>query len=284
MLLKVTIPGYQAANEESTAYFLILMVLIFTALTVIFLILLFISKLSEMSRKRKKETLTPYIDMALLGILFENQTIANLMQDKTYRKLSRKRFFRNLLVENIMRLHASFAGDYQVKLQEFYEDSGLSDISFRKLRRWRWHIRCEGVNELSRMRVKEALPEIIRLTNARNNVLKQEALLGIIRLQGLQGLLTIADHPGVINDWIQLNILSVVKNAGYAEIPDFGRFLESSNESVVVLGIRLVHTFGQLHHLQRIREILMGSTSRRILVEGQRMDATIVQLTQPGSL
>lgn len=284
MLLKVAIPGYQAANEESTAYFLILMVLIFTALTVTFLILLFISKLSEMSRKRKKETLTPYIDMALLGILFENQTIENLMQDKTYRKLSRRRFFRNLLVENIMRLHASFAGDYQIKLQEFYADSGLSDISFRKLRRWRWHIRCEGVNELSRMRVKEALPKIIRLTNARNNVLKQEALLGIIRLQGLQGLLTIADHPGVINDWIQLNILSVVKNAGYSEIPDFGKFLESANESVVVLGIRLVHTFGQLHHLQRIREILMESTSRRILVEGQRMDGTIVQLTQPGSL
>lgn len=270
MLLKPAVPGYYPTDETSVAWFLVTMILVFTALSTLFLLLLFVSKLAEMSRKKKRTGFTPYIDKALLGILFEGYTMADVLKDPDYRRLSRKRFFRMLLIENTLRLHASFAGDYQHKLEKFYIDSGLQQLSLRKMRSLRWHMRCEGVNELSRMHVAEAFPKIKKLSEARNETLKQEALVGLIRLRGTEGLMSIADHTGPINDWIQLNILTVVKNAGYTQMPDFGKFLASANESVVVLGIRLSGTFGQIHHLHLIHQLVNESSSRRILTEGRR--------------
>lgn len=275
MLLKVAIPGYAANDEESVAFFLIVMILVFTAMSLLFLALLFISKLAEIRRNKNRALYQPVVEQALLGILFENRSIGSVRSDADYRKLSRKRFFRALLIENTLSLHSSFAGDYQQRLEQFYRESGLDEISFRKLRSMRWHIRCEGVNELSRMQVSEAFPKIRQLSYARNNTLKLEAMVGIIRLQGAAGLLLLADHTEPVNDWIQLNIISVVKNAAYPEVPDFGSFLESANESVVVLGIRLVTTFGQMQHFARVREIVSTSTSRRILLGGQFMPAAL---------
>jgi len=151
-----------------------------------------------------------------------------------------------------------------MKLEEFYRRTGLINLSFKKLQSRRWNHKCEGIRELSQMNVQEAFNDIQKCIRYNHSTLTLEALIGVIQLKGLEGLNVLHDFNEPINDWVQLNILYEIKNASHTSETNFSDFLSSTNESVVVLGLRLIEVFNQNQNADLIREMLESNNSQSI--------------------
>ena len=251
-------------NELPLRYVLLYSIYLFMACGIFFFILLLISRLKKINEKKQLEKYTAIIDRLFYSVLFGNTPVHNILEAKKYRSIFKDKKFRNMLVQNVTQLHLNYTGPPRDKLEEFYRKSGLINISFEKLKSKHWEKKCEGIRELTRLNVKEAFYDTYMCMWHPHDTLKLEALLGLIRLEGVDGLGIIHDYPDTINDWIQLNLLYEIDKSDYTAVKSFTDLLTSKNESVVVLGLRLSAKFNQIENLATIRELQASSLSESI--------------------
>jgi hypothetical protein len=239
-------------------------ILIFSGLSVLFLILLLISRLKNIYKEKVTARYTPVIENMLFPLIFENLPVDSIIHSNEYKEYITRYYFKKLLLQNIINLHESYTGIYNLKLEEFYRSSGLIQTSLSKLNSGRWHIKCRGIRELSEMKVHEAYEKIRASVRHKNSTLKLEALSGVIRLKGLEGLNILNDYKEPVNDWVQANILYEIENANLTGVKDFSYLLTSENETVVILGLRLIAKFNQIENIDKVREIQNANASYRI--------------------
>ena len=151
-------------------------------------------------------------------------------------------------------------------------------LSYDKLKSNALNIQCEGIRELSEMNIKEAYSHILQFVWHKNTTLKLEALIGMIRLKGLNGLIAITDYPEPIHDWMQLNLLYEINNFYKTSNSDFTYFLTSANESLVVFGLRLIEVFNQSRDMDTIKKIYDSVNSNKIRNQAKRTLAKLAAL------
>lgn len=131
-------------------------------------------------------------------------------------------------------------------------------------------MKCEGIQELSEMGIKEATPIIREHTNSKFETLKMVAIIEVLHLKGLKGLELLKDYDEPLNDWIQLNLLDSIRNSQYnEEVPDFGYLLNANNKSLIIFGMRLISLFNQSQHLEEIKKLLQ-SPSRKVRIQAEK--------------
>lgn len=251
-------------NGELIEHFLLLSIGFLIVSSVLFLILLFISRIKKIVDAKLISGYNPIIDKILFPLLFNNASVHTIIESTNYQRHSTNKKFRKTLLANIIKLHINYSGANNLNLLKFYRESGLIKISFDKLQSNSWSRKCEGIRELSQMNVQEAYPDIHKLIWRKNSTLRLEALLGIIKLKGLEGLTILNDYTEPINDWIQLNILYEINNSDRTTVKNFSDFLKSKNESLVILGLRLIAHFNQVENIDQVREIQISGCSEKV--------------------
>lgn len=235
------------------------------------------------SKKKKEreqmEKYTAVIDRIFHAVLFGNTPVHNILDAQKYRSIFKDKRFRNMLVQSVTQLHLNYTGPARFKLEEFYRKSGIVNISFEKLKSKQWEKKCEGIRELTRMNIKESYYDTYMCMFHPHDTLKLEALLGLIRLEGVDGLGIIHDYPDSINDWIQLNLLYELDKQDDTSTKSFIDLLTSKNESVVILGLRLTARFNQAENIAFIRELKISSLSDNIRSVAEQ---TLEKLTSSG--
>lgn len=251
-------------NELPLRSALLYSIYLFMACGIFFFILLLISRLKKIEEKKQLKKYTAVIDRLFYAVLFGNTPVHNILEAERYRSIFKDKKFRDMLVQNVTQLHLNYTGPSRLKLEEFYRKSGLINIGFEKLKSKQWGKKCEGIRELSRLNIKEAFYDTYMCMWHPHDTLKLEALLGLIRLEGVNGLSIIHDYPDTINDWIQLNLLYEIDKSDFTSVKSFTHLLTSKNDSVVVLGLRLSAKFNQIENLPLIRELKLSSLSENI--------------------
>ena len=90
------------------------------------------------------------------------------------------------------------------------------------------------------MNVTSSYSLIANYVSASNLTLRQEAITAIIKLIGLKGLSFLNDYNELLTDWIQLNLISIIKhNFPSTDEPYYNSFIASENASVALFGRRL---------------------------------------------
>ncbi len=266
-------------NKEWLENFLLLSIGLFIACAFLFLISLFIRRFQNIYNQKLITEYSSIIDSILFPLLFNNKSVHHVIESNDYQTCSKHKKFQQTLLRSIIKLHITYSGDYNLKLEEFYLKSGLIKISFAKLKSHSWSSKCEGIRELSEMNVQEAFFEILKCIWHSQSTLKLEALIGIIRLRGLEGLTVLIDYNEPINDWIQLNMLYEINNANLTTVKNFSEFLKSKNESVVILGLRLIARFNQIENMDQVMEIQNSNASYRIKNQAIRTLAKLPSLS-----
>lgn len=251
-------------NEELVKHYLSLSISWCIAISFLFLVLLYLRRFKKIYDEKLNKKYIPVIDNIIFPLLFSNKPVNDIIASKDYRVYGKKKKFRRILLQSIISLHTYYSGDYNLKLEEIYNASGLIKISLAKLKSESWNIICEGVRELSEMNADESYNDILALIQHEHSTLKLEALMGIIRLKGIAGLSILNDYRKPINDWIQLNLIYEINNAKYSTAYDFSAFLLSKNESLIIFGLRLISNFNQVQHTDQIRKIMDSTGSDRI--------------------
>lgn len=242
---------------------LILLSIVFFLMTTIYL------RMNKLRRKTLNQKYAQHIEKMLFSIAFDQATMTDLRGDKDFNRRWKKKVYRDQFLEELIKLHRLYGGDIALKLQEFYRISGLLKLSYNKIRTRKWYLKCEGIQELSEMEIKKAAPIILEHTKSQNETLKMVALIEVLHLQGLKGISLLRDYKEPINDWIQLNLLESIKEAQTTEVPEFGFLLKSSNQSLVIFGLRLVSLFHQNQYLGQVKDLQLSS-SRQVKIQAER--------------
>lgn len=225
---------------QKSELFLTMVIVLFFLLIFLFLTLLTLSRYKKIRRLKKQAGYDILAGNFMLSIIFENKSYAELSTEKEYAWVIRDAFFRQCLLDTVIKLHKNYTGEFAKKIELCYYESSLINDSRKKLKYGKWPVQCEAVRELAEMNVISSYSLITQHVNAKNLTLRQEAIIAIIKLIGLKGLSFLNDYKELLTDWIQLNLIAIIKN-NFPTTPEpyYDSFIDSPNKSVALFGRRL---------------------------------------------
>ncbi len=219
---------------------LIIVILLFFSLSLIFLISLVIGRLTKIRGLKSKLIYDAVGNKLLFLVLFENKSFKDIKSEKEFTSIIGKKKFRLFLLDSIIKLHRNYTGLYQKQLETFYIESNIIDETYKKLKSRKWSAKCEAIRELAEMNIEKSYSLINNYVSAKNLILRQEAIMAVVKLEGVDGLIFLCEYNDVLSDWMQLNLISIIKNNfPITEIPYYLTFINSTNKSVALFGRRL---------------------------------------------
>lgn len=226
--------------SQRSEIFLTILILLFFSFAVLFLILLIISRIKKTIALNKKKFFEPIAESLLFSVVFENKSFKDLQNDEAFTSNIHNNFFRLILLDSVINLHKNYTGEYSQKIELFFLESNLIKETYKKINSRKWPDKCEGIRELAEMNITDAYSLISKNIYSKNFTLRQEAMMAMLKLKGVDGLGFLNDYKETLSDWIQLNLISIIKNNfPRTKVPYFDSFVESSNVSVSLFGKRL---------------------------------------------
>ncbi|AWL08953.1 hypothetical protein PQG46_12595 [Aquirufa nivalisilvae] len=262
----------QFFSELDPADFIIVgAISIFTIVSIILFVAIVLSRLYHIRQAVHFEKNSETINNLLLEILFNDKNYVDLMDDKKLLRLFSIPQFRAQLMESVINLHQNYEGEYAESLRKFYVESQLMADSFVKLRNKNWEIKCKGIKELTEMNIKRAYEHLVELSKSNHPILKINALNGCIKINGPQGIIHLAKHKFTIDLWTQLNIIDALKKTSLLDTQNIELLLESKNNSVISLGLKIIHTFKLFEKQAFVEALLQHKHARHIQQEAENL-------------
>ncbi|MDZ7738435.1 MAG: HEAT repeat domain-containing protein [Bacteroidales bacterium] len=132
----------------------------------------------------------------------------------------------------------------------------------------RWHIKIKGFRELSFMNIKDANTEVFRCLNSRNEILRMEAQIALVRLSDDKPFefLHHLHRPFSLWEQISLHELLVLHSV---IVPSFKQWIDSPNPTVVMFALRMIREFKQKEAEDDVRRIMSHPSTevRKIAIE-----------------
>ncbi len=154
-------------------------------------------------------------------------------------------FNRRILTQVLLDLRKDISGSTQDLICKLYQSLGLEDDAYQKLKSWRWQSVCEGIVELSQMKVSDAYSFICRLIKDRRSIIRKQAEIAVVTLNK-DGIIYFLDNTKYsISEWQQLKLLDVLNNKTDYNPPSFKVWLTSNNNHVVLFALRLIKHYNQ---------------------------------------
>lgn len=154
---------------------------------------------------------------------------------------------RELIREELRKLHRNIAGSSSANLRWLYNHLQLEQDALERMRSGKWYEMAGAIQELGEMKQEKFVTKIYRQTNNKNNHVRDEAQIAIVRLTGFEGLrfLSIISHP--LTEWQQLCLLEKLTLQKSPQWSNVHTWLKASNETVVEFSLRLIEKFKQYH-------------------------------------
>ncbi len=161
------------------------------------------------------------------------------------RELIKNDFNRKILTEVLLDLRKDVSGDTKQRLFKLYQDLGLDQDAYEKLKSWKWEVIAKGISHLTQMQVEPAYSFIIKFINDRRHTVRKQAEIAAVTLkpEGINYFLDTTRYK--ISEWQQLKLLDVLRNRENFEPPRFKYWLTSTNKHVVLFAIRLIKHYNQ---------------------------------------
>jgi hypothetical protein len=197
----------------------------------------------------------------------------------------RKRGKRQILSGELLNLQSNVSGEANKKLSNLYYALQLDRDSLRKLKRLDWIIKTKGLTEISQMDVKRAIPRIDHFLNVKNDVLRSEAQLALVRLNVNDPFSFLDRLTKFFTQWEQLHIHTIVKRHKII-VPDFSRWFDSKNDSVVIFAVKMATIYYQTLCGKALVELLShpNTAVRNIAIQAiglmglQELDKQLMQI------
>ena len=173
---------------------------------------------------------------------------------------------RQVLIDTIMLLHRNLAGETATRLESLFVSLGLAQDSLDKLDSRNWFVIARGICEISQMRVEDSYGKVLELTTHPATLVRSEAQLCVIKFTKQLPITFLDQHVYPLAEWEQLNILETFLRLDTQDVPDFSRFLYSTNIAIVAFAIRMICFFKQLNAAGELKNFL-GHKNTEIKLE-----------------
>jgi hypothetical protein len=248
---------YQTAFEKYiTPDALLKAVLFFAAVTISLVaftyLYLGLQKRSFFFKERIKKSLELWISHVILS---EGEEEEIAIPEK-FTKMFRNTTARQYAIENLITNKKAFSGAVADNIRHLYEKLGFKNDSIKKMQSKLWFVRAKGIQELAIMDQNDQLIKVYRLTNSKNELVRNEAQNAIIQWSGFNGLRFLDVVTYEISEWQQIQLLVLLKNFTQQDMPKLPNWLSSQNDTVVVFALRLAESYQQFGVKDKVEECL----------------------------
>ena len=233
-------------------------------ITIGLLFILTVKRILTNRDERRRENLRDKYETIMTNILFEESygigTKGYKAVAKSITKQGLSPTHRSILSNLFFQYSSNFQGDSLKTLKQFYDDCGQKKYALRVMKYGEWYEKAAVLRELGIMQVSEALEDIRRQIESKNDIMRMQAQFALIYLEGNKGVEFLRTTERPLSDWQQLRLIEEIESINFLQIPDFYTLLQSQNKTVVVFGLKLIRYFEQIEKQEQLLELLDNST------------------------
>ncbi len=241
---------------------LIVVTLIFLLIILILLAVVLSSRIYKTGRLIKRGDLHRKYQKIFRVLLFEDRVNNNQINNYFDPKDLSEKYNREIIMEEIIHLHVNFTGETAERLEDIYIQLNFHQDSIHKLRNKRWYIIAKGMRELALMNIKQALPMVSEFINNKNEILRMESRIAIMKLSENDPLSFLSRETTPLSGWDTANIYSMLSKMPEKLIPDFSKWLNSPNKDVVLFSIQMIGTFRQQESVEILLTLLKSENEK----------------------
>lgn len=164
--------------------------------------------------------------------------------------------FRNLFLEKLVDSEKKFSGGARLEIRKIFDEYDLRKDAFLRLHQRKPYLIAGGIQELTTMQVTEALPKIEGFLNHPSPQVYQEAQYAMVVFKGFEGLHFLDTDPHKISEWQQLRLLRSLSSVTSNADAMMEKWLQSSNDSIVIFTLRLLKKFQVLSFYDQVHQLL----------------------------
>jgi hypothetical protein len=228
--------------------------ILFSICSMITLLIIILMNRRRMEREEKlHQYLMEKYQSLIVDYLYGSAT------SEEFRSIASDNYSRQVLIEQMIDVSVNLKGEESRKLIGLYKYLGLNKDSLARARDYRWHKKIKGFRELAFMNIKDANDIIHKALNSSNEILRMEAQIALVRLSDKDhfDFLSMMKRPFSLWEQITLHDLIIQHNI---PVPEFKKWIKSTNDSVVIFSLRMIREFKQTDAEQEIRDALLHNS------------------------
>ena len=246
-------PWLKRINYFGKSFALVNALIITIVISVATMIILLFVILLNRTRMEKEEDLKQYLAETYQGMIID-YLFTGSSPDR-FRQIASDTYRRQALIDQMIDVSINLKGDAEEKLCSLYLYLGLDRDSISRANNFRWHKKIKGFRELAFMNIKEANPVIYKALNSKNEILRMEAQIALVRLTDEDPFSFLFQLRRPFSLWEQITLHELIIQHDLP-VPEFKKWLKASNPTVVMFALRMIREFKQKDAEDDVRETL----------------------------
>ncbi len=246
-------PWLKKINYFGKSVILIDALIVVITVTIFAMIALLIFILFNRTRMEKEQKLRQYLLEKYQGMIVD-YLFGNHVSE-VFMTIASDRFRRQVLINQIIDVSINLKGDAKAKLQDLYLNLGLDKDSLNRAYSRQWHNKIKGFRELAFMNIREANDEIYRCLESKNEILRIEAQIALVRLNDENPFEFLSHLKRPFSLWEQITLHELLVQHEM-KAPSFSQWLRSPNDTVVMFSLRMIREYKQDNSEQDVLEVL----------------------------
>lgn len=240
---------------------------IFFSIVIVSVIVLILIYLFQKSRlgQRKESFQKKFNDfISEIAICESEEELNEVLLLPAYQKIlhqyQQTRTDRNFMIEELADTCRKFSGTATDNIHWLFQKTHLKKELILHLHSHHWYIKAKAIQQLADLQQKDQLPNIFRLANHNNDLVRMEAQVATVKLIGFEGLrfLNVIGYP--VSEWQQLRLIHEISGHSIENFDNIAHWLQSKNDSVVEFALRLVE-INQRHEFYHATEQCLSHSS-----------------------
>jgi hypothetical protein len=252
-LFKNDSPWLKRINYFGKSFALVNALIITIIISITTMIILLFVILLNRTRMEKQEDLKQYLAETYQGMIID-YLFTGSSPDK-FRNIASDTYRRQALIDQMIDVSVNLKGDAEEKLGGLYLYLGLDRDSIRRANDFRWHKKIKGFRELAFMNIKDANNTIYKALNSKNEILRMEAQIALVRLTDEDPFSFLLKLKKPFSLWEQITLHELIIQHDIP-VPEFKKFLRATNPTVVMFALRMIREFRQKDSEDDVRETL----------------------------
>lgn len=265
-LLNAESPWLKNINYFGKSFALVNALIVTIFISIVTMIVLLLVILLNRNRMEKEEDLKQYLAETYQGMIID-YLFSGSSPDK-FRTIASDTYRRQALIDQMIDVSVNLKGNAEEKLCDLYLYLGLDRDSIKRANSIRWHKKIKGFRELAFMNIKYANNAIYKALNSKNEILRMEAQIALVRLTDEDPFSFLLQLARPFSLWEQITLHELMIQHDLP-VPEFKKFLKASNPTVVMFALRMIREFKQKDAEDDLRETLEHSSQevRRLAVQ-----------------
>ncbi len=182
----------------------------------------------------------------------ELRTVVN----KLTRLKQKSLVFTKVLTRTLMSFSILLTGTIQLVINATYNLLKLREGTLKKLNSKLWFVKIEGLKEVQEINDNHSISQVITLTKDNNINVRVSAYAALMQLDYEEKYKFLVDEQETLTQWHQIILTNAVEMIDSTELPDFKTYLGSTNNSIVLLCIKLILHYNQLNSVSSLITLL----------------------------